>query len=228
MVTASFTARLWGEIAHTYDAILEHPFIHGLTSGTLPDASFRYFVLQDAVYLQSYAKALSSLGGRAPTAADTAFFANRAARVVAIERALHETLLREMGVAESAVAFTEPSPTTLAYTSYILSNVYGGSFMDGLSAVLPCYWIYWEVGQALSERGSPNPRYQRWIDTYGGDEFAEAVQNVLALADRVGEDLGPAELARARTHFVRASRYEWMFWDAAWRQESWPAGSQGV
>jgi thiaminase/transcriptional activator TenA len=219
---ASLTSRLWGAIEDIFAAILEHPFIIGLTDGSLPKEKFRYFILQDARYLHSFARALSSVGGRAPTPTDTALFAGRAARAVAVERTLHEGLLMEMGLDERAVAETELSPTTLAYTSYLLSTVHGGSFVDGLSVVLPCYWIYFEVGKTLSERGSPDPLYQRWIDTYGGEEFAEAVSNVLALTDRVGETLGREELARVHEHFITASCYEWMFWNAAWHEERWP------
>jgi thiaminase (transcriptional activator TenA) len=87
---------------------------------------------------------------------------------------------------------------------------------------LPCYWIYWEVGKALLERGSPNPRYQKWIDTYGGEEFGALVEAVLDLTDTVCEDLNPAQKARVREAFSITSRYEWMFWDAAWRLEGWP------
>ena len=99
---------------------------------------------------------------------------------------------------------------------------YGGSFAEAHGAVLPCYWIYWEVGKALLERGSPDPRYQRWIDTYGGEEFAALVRAVLALADRIGPRLSDDERAAMTRHVVTTSRYEWMFWDAAWRHEAWP------
>jgi thiaminase/transcriptional activator TenA len=221
-MSSSLTGRLWGEIEGIFAAILEHPFILGLTDGSLPKEKFRYFLLQDARYLHVYARALSAVGGRALAADDTALLAGRAARAVAVERALHEGLLRDMGLGEEVISGTEPSPTTLAYGSYLLAKVHGGSFSDGLAALLPCYWIYWEVGKALAERGSPDQMYQRWIDTYGSEEFAEAVTNVLALTDRVGHALGSEELDRAREHFVTASRYEWMFWDAAWREERWP------
>ena len=88
--------------------------------------------------------------------------------------------------------------------------------------MLPCYWIYQRVGEALLARGSPDPRYRAWIDTYGGEEFARVVAEVLAVADEVAHDLGEAERRRARQHFVTTARYEWMFWDAAWRREEWP------
>jgi thiaminase/transcriptional activator TenA len=114
------------------------------------------------------------------------------------------------------------APTTRAYTSYLLAIAYGGTFAEGLGGVLPCYWIYAEVGAELVKRGSPDPRYQRWINTYADDEYQTVVAEVLALADEVGPTLSTADEASARAHFATTARYEWMFWDAAWRHEAWP------
>jgi thiaminase/transcriptional activator TenA len=217
-----WSGRLWADAADIYAAILEHPFLAGLTSGDLDPAAFAHYVTQDAHYLRDYARALAIVAAKAPTHTDTAMFATHAAGTVEVEMALHATLLAELGLSGSAVDATPIAPATQAYTSYLLAVAYGGSFAEGLAAVLPCYWIYAEVGAALIARGSPDPRYQRWIDTYGGTEFAAVVAEVLDLADRTGPLLAPDDEARARRHFVTTARYEWMFWDAAWRQESWP------
>jgi thiaminase (transcriptional activator TenA) len=217
----SWTARLWAESADICAAILEHPFLAGLTSGDLDPDAFAYYVIQDAHYLRDYARALAVVGAKAPTHSDTGMFARHAAGTVEVELALHETLLAELGVDASAAA-VPVAPTTLAYTSYLLATAHGGSFAEGVAAVLPCYWIYAEVGSALVARGSPDARYQRWIDTYAGAGFADVVAEVLALADRVGPTLAAADEARARAHFRATARYEWLFWDAAWRQEPWP------
>jgi thiaminase (transcriptional activator TenA) len=221
-VTDTWTARLWRHVDTIYAAILDHPFLTGLTDGSLPESAFGYYVAQDAHYLRDYARALAVVGAKAPTHADTAMFGKHAAETAEVELALHTTLLPQLGIDPAALDAIPPSPTTTAYTSYLLAVTYGGSFAEGLAAVLPCYWIYQRVGEALVERGSPDPRYQRWIDTYAGDEFAAAVAAVLAVADRIGDSLGADEAVRSQRHFVTTSRYEWMFWDAAWRQEAWP------
>ena len=78
------------------------------------------------------------------------------------------------------------------------------------------------MGKALIERGSPDPLYRRWIETYGGEEFAAVVRAVLALTDRVGQELNEPTKRRVREHFVTTSRYEWMFWDMGYRKEQWP------
>jgi thiaminase/transcriptional activator TenA len=217
-----WTGRLWADVTGIYAAILEHPFLAGLTSGELDPAVFAHYVAQDAHYLRDYARALSAVGAKAPTHADTGMFARHAAGAVEVELTLHGALLAELGLDPEAVETTPVLPTTQAYTSYLLATAHTGSFAEGLAAVLPCYWIYARVGAALVERGSPDKRYQRWIDTYAGDEFVAVVDEVLALTDRIGPTLSVADEARARGHFVTTSRYEWMFWDAAWRRERWP------
>jgi len=219
----SWTQRLWRDSEPTYAAILEHPFLTGLTTGSLPPDRFGYYVAQDAHYLRDYARALAVVGAKAPTHAAAGMFARHAADTVDVELALHGTLLPQLGLDPARLDQVPVSPTTLSYTSYLLATVYGGSFAEGLAAVLPCYWIYARVGAALLQRGSPDPRYQRWIDTYAGEEFAATVAEVLALADVVGADLSAAEDRRAGEHFAVTARYEWMFWDAAWRVEQWPA-----
>lgn len=222
MAPQSFTGELWSGIEPTYQAILGHPFIIGLTDGSLERASFEFYVIQDAHYLREYARALSVAAARAPAEADIAMFNEHAAGAIAVERSLHESFFAHFGLSEEDVARTPMAPTNLAYTSYLVATAYGGSFPELLGAVLPCYWIYWEVGKALLERGSPDALYGRWIETYGGEEFAEVVRAVLALADRLGPELSPAERMSAGRHFATTSRYEWMFWDMGYRRERWP------
>jgi thiaminase/transcriptional activator TenA len=218
----ALTKRLWDSIAGLYDQIVAHPFLAGLADGSLDQDKFRFYVVQDALYLSDYARALSVCGARAPAEDDVAMFNQHAAGAIAVERELHEGFLADFGLTSAEVEAIPMAPTNQAYTSYLLASVYAGSFPEALAAVLPCYWIYAEVGAHLLARGSPDPLYQRWIDTYGGEEFAAVVQAVRDLTDRVGAVLGEAELARVFERFATTSRYEWMFWDAAWRQERWP------
>jgi thiaminase/transcriptional activator TenA len=76
--------------------------------------------------------------------------------------------------------------------------------------------------EELLGAGSPDPLYARWITMYGSEEFQAVVDAVLELTDRVGAAASPGELALMREHMIVTSRCEWMFWDAAWRRETWP------
>jgi thiaminase/transcriptional activator TenA len=218
----TFTEQLWDSNTDIFDAILAHPFITGLTDGTLPEAAFAHFVVQDGLYLRDYARALAVVATRAPRPEAMQMFARHAADAVAAELELHSSLLPELGISAAEAEAAAPTPVNLAYTSYLLATTRGGSYAEGVAVVLPCYWIYWEVGKELVRRGSPDSRFQRWIDTYSAEEFGDVVRDVIAEADRVGALLSEAERAVAARHYRATSRYEWMFWDSAYRQESWP------
>src|ERR687890_22611 len=222
MKRKGFTNELWRSIVTIYDEILAHPFLRGLTDGTLTEERFRFYVLQDAYYLREYARALSLAGVRSSDESALVMFNEHSAGAVTVERSLHEGFLQDLGINQEEAQATEKSPTTLAYTSYLLKTATLGDYPKVLGAVLPCYWIYWEVGKALLGRSSPNALYERWIGTYGGEEFGALVEAVLDLTDRVCEDLNSSQKACVRDAFVITSRYEWMFWNAAWTLEDWP------
>lgn len=216
------TPQLWASASPIFAKILAHPFLAGLTDGSLPEETFRFYVKQDSLYLREYARCLALASSKAPSSFWCEMFAAHAQSALNVERSLHEAYFSSWGLAPADLEATLPTPTTLAYTSYLLRVAATGTFEELLGAILPCYWIYWEVGKTLITHGSPNPVYQRWIDAYSSEQFAAAVQRVLDAADRSTMDLSTARLEQVQRHYLTASRYEWMFWDAAYRLESWP------
>jgi thiaminase (transcriptional activator TenA) len=205
-----------------YKQILGHPFVTGLTDGSLPMESFAYYVAQDAHYLRDYARALSLVAAKAPDESGVAMFAAHAQGAIDVEKQLHAGFVRDLSADHGEVLSRPAAPTTLAYPSYLLRVCSQGDFAQALSAVLPCYWIYAEVGSALLVQSSPEPLFARWIATYGGAEFGEIVAAVLDAIDAVGLSAGAAQVAAMREHVLVTSKYEWMFWDAGWRRETWP------
>jgi thiaminase/transcriptional activator TenA len=218
----SFTAELWTSIAPIYAAILRHPFVRGLTDGSLSREAFRFYVIQDAHYLRDFARALSIAAARAPREDWIIMLNEHAAGALRVERSLHETFFREFGLSEKDVAATPLAPTNLAYTSYLLAVAYAAPFAEALAAVLPCYWIYWEVGKELERAGSGDPLFSRWIGTYAAEEFGSVVRAVLGATDETAAAATPEQRAAMTRHFVTTSRYEWMFWDMGYRIEAWP------
>ena len=218
----SFAAECWESIAPTYGAILRHPFISGLADGSLARESFKFYVIQDALYLREFARALSITAGRAPRDEWIIMFNEHAAGALKVERVLHETFFKEFGLAPRDVAATPLAPTNLAYTSYLIAAAYGAPFHEAIAALLPCYWIYCEVGKELERYGSPDALYTRWIGTYASKEFGSLVSVVIEATNQTAARLRPDELGAMRRHFIATSRYEWMFWEMGYRRERWP------
>jgi thiaminase (transcriptional activator TenA) len=212
----SFCDQQWAAIAPLRAAIKAHPFLTGLADGSLPLAAFRTYIAQDSLYLADYARVLAIAAARAPDAAARLEFSDGAKVAVQVEEALHQSFFGQFGVSQA-----EPSPTCLGYTAYLSQLAATRSYEELVAGILPCFWIYWEVGCDLKPRAAtPNP-YQAWIDTYAAPEFGAATARVRAIVDAAAAANPGAVPAMARA-FLQASRYEWMFWDAAWRQETWP------
>lgn len=201
--------------------VLAHDFLRGVSTGSLPREAFGYFVIQDALYLTEYARALALLAAKAPSGA-VGTLAGHAQAAVATELGLHPALLEQAGIDPRLLRSTPKSPATTAYTSYLLSVCAQRPFHEGLAAVLPCYWIYQQVGAALAAGGSSDPVYARWIESYAAPDFARSVAAMLQVVDETVGVLPERQITSMSEHVEIATRYEWMFWDAAVREERWP------
>ncbi len=217
-----FTESLWNSIGDIYGRILKHPFIRGLTDGTLPEEAFRFYVIQDALYLRDYARGLALLGAKAPQDQWLMMFAEHAREAIVVERALHESFFRDWKLSDEEVYSTPMAPNNLFYTSYLLRVAYDRPFPEMMGCFLPCYWIYWEVGKELEKRGSPGEIFRRWIRTYSSEQYGSIVRQVIEVMDQVAQGLREDELKLVRHHFVMTSKLEYLFWDMGFHKQTWP------
>lgn len=213
----SFTDQTWQRAAGILDAIYTHPFVEGLGDGSLPEATFKEYLTQDSLYLLDYGRALAGLAAQATEPDDMVFWAACAREVVVVERELHAAHV-------DLLADATASPTCRGYTSYLLSLLTRGDYRVAVAGILPCFWIYADVGRRLLDAagdlgGHP---YGDWIGTYADEGFVYQANRARAITDRLATTADDATLEAMHTAFATASRYEWMFWDAAWRLETWP------
>jgi hydroxymethylpyrimidine/phosphomethylpyrimidine kinase/hydroxymethylpyrimidine kinase/phosphomethylpyrimidine kinase/thiamine-phosphate diphosphorylase len=219
----AFTTQAWDETTLVRASIDDLPFVRALADGTLPQPVFAEYLRQDALYLQQYARALATLAALAPDADQQLWWAQAAQQAIAVERQLHESWV-DVPDAETPSDVPAASAACTAYTSYLLAVAHRGDYAELVAAVLPCFWVYADVGERLLERTreAPDHPYRRWIDQYGDPVFAERTRQARDLADRTAARSGPAARARMLEAFRTATRYEWMFWDAPWRGSHWP------
>jgi thiaminase/transcriptional activator TenA len=217
-----FSREAWDRNAAVYERIRSMPFNAELAAGTLSEARFKHYITQDAHYLVGFGRALTLAAAKAPNPDRVVQFAKSAEGAIVVERALHGSFFRQYAITSDAFAQTPLSPACHHYVSFLLATAYGEPYDVLLGALLPCFWIYAEVGRDIHAHARPNNPYQAWIDTYAGEEFHAAVRAVIAAADEAAA-LASADM-RARMHaaFARATQLEWMFWDSAYRLEQWP------
>ena len=218
-----FTDELWQGTLPVFEEILRHPFIAELTDGSLSRERFVFYMQQDSLYLRDFSRALALTGGRLPDAGAAQSFLGFAQGAMTVEGLLHENYFKQFGVRPDA----GKAPACFAYTQYLLATAATAPYWESAAALLPCFWIYREVGKEIVGRAQGNVAanpYARWIETYSGVEFDESVARAIDIVEALGREASEAERQTMRAAYERSARLEWMFWDSAYRLEQWPPG----
>lgn len=218
----SFCRDTWQRHLPLYEQIRDMPFNRALADGTLSMPRFQHYMIQDAHYLVAFGRALAVAAAKADSADGIVQFAEAAKVAVIVERSLHEGFMRQFGIDAASFQAMPLSPACHHYTSYLQSVAWSAPYPVVLAALLPCFWIYAEVGRHIHAHAAADNPYQDWIDTYAGEEFHAAVRAVITTIDQVAAGVDAGTREQMHQAFAMASRLEWVFWDSAWRLEQWP------
>lgn len=214
----SVSTRLHDAAAPVWEACLRHPFVTGIGDGTLDMEKFRYFMLQDYLYLFDYARvfALGVVKARDPELMRV--FAANVDAILGGEMKIHRAYMKRLDITEEQVFSIKPALANLSYASYMLSVAQTGGPMEIVASILACSWSYAEIGQALAAipGAAEHPFYGEWIRGYASEEYAATNQALIELMDSLAADAGEEQLAYLTDVFVNCSRYELGFWDMAW------------
>lgn len=214
----SVSTRLHDAAASVWEACLRHPFVTGIGDGTLDMEKFRYFMLQDYLYLFDYARvfALGVVKARDPELMRV--FAANVDAILGGEMKIHRAYMKRLDITEEQVFSIKPALANLSYTNYMLSVAQTGGPMEIVASILACSWSYAEIGQALAAipGAAEHPFYSEWIQGYASEEYAATNQALIELMDSLAADAGEEQLAYLTDVFVNCSRYELGFWDMAW------------
>jgi thiaminase/transcriptional activator TenA len=220
----SFSDELRKKTETIWQAQLSHPFVVALGNGTLPERKFKYYILQDARFLGDLARIFAAAAQRAPDAESGLRFAKLVEETIVTERGLHESYGKRWDMTPKEMQSVPMAPTNYAYTRHMLAVAATGSAAEITVVALPCAWIYCVVGQHLLKPAPPRADhpYRDWLTLYASPEFAEVQKWMRAKVDDWVTKAGPAEKQRMEDAFLISSRYEWMFWEMAWKEEQWP------
>jgi thiaminase/transcriptional activator TenA len=218
-----FTERLRRQAAGIWEAQHQHPLVRGIGDGTLSLERFKFWLRQDYVFLIAYARLLAFAAARSPDLETLTRFAVLLKETVQTEMNLHRAYAAEFGISLKELEKEVPAPTTRAYTDFLLRVATTGDFAELAAALLPCMWAFSEIGQRLATQPAPSDqRYAKWIAMYSSREFAELAQWCRDLLDSLAAGLPERDLQKLEAAFLTSSRYEWQFWEMAWKMERWP------
>ncbi|MBU5360320.1 thiaminase II [Enterococcus raffinosus] len=213
----TFTAIARQEAASFWEGSFEHPFITGLAAGDLKPEVFRYYLLQDRYYLEHFSKLYSLIAEQTNNREVQEQLQENAENLRLGEMAIREEFFSELMITEHEIQNTPIAPTAYHYVSHMYRQLIDGTPNTAFAGMLPCAWLYQEIGVRLIEAGSPNPLYQRWIETYAGG----TAKRERALLDRLYQESSSQEQQQMIESFVISSKMEYAFWEMAVKLEKW-------
>lgn len=212
------TQALWDRAAaKVWPATLNLDFIQALRSGSLAQEDFAFYLLQDAEYLREYARALASVGVKAPTPETQLWWANASANAIHGESGLHRNWFAQHGLDPNS---TEISPTTSGYVNFLKSQAAIEEYVVAAAASLPCFWLYAEVGLHLAENNHDNHPYNAWLSMYGGEDFVAGAKRAIEVVEDALENATEKAREKAAEAFMFACYYELEFFDQATRRHT--------
>jgi thiaminase/transcriptional activator TenA len=204
----SLAAALWREHAPLAQAALEHRFVRGLADGTLERHRFEGYILQDAFFLETFARAYALALAHSPDRAGLHAF-SALLNGALDELRLHASYVERWGIPD-ALRSVQPAAATLAYTDFLLATAALGGVGETCAAMTPCMRLYAFLGQSLSASAIETNPYAEWIRTYASSDFEALAARLESLLDRYG-----TADPRTRHAYERAMQLELAFFEAA-------------
>ncbi len=215
----SLSQELRAYVDGIWERIFKHPFVLELYSGVLPIEKFKFYIIQDYNYLVSMYKCLSLIAAKSdPDIAEKAL--EIAYLDASTEMENYRKLISELGLTMDDVLSTEPAPTNEAYMNFLIKTCALHPPIEGLTAILPCFWSYMEIAEVNKEllKYNEDELYRSWCMVYLSDEYKSMVSSLRSLVDRYGSGY---DIDRLKYLFKLGSRYEYLFWDMAYNMEVW-------
>lgn len=218
----TLTEELYESTKDIWNGYHEHPFVNGIGDGSLPIEKFRFYMLQDYLYLYDYAKVFALGVVKAKEPSMIRRFSAFVEDTLGGEMDIHAGYMERLGITEEDVARATKSLANASYTSYMLNVGFRGDELDILVAILSCAWSYAEIGDRLKKKYPESVDHQfygEWVKGYTSREYNDMNDELLYLVNILGESAGKKRREELKEIFINCSRYEAMFWDMAWNME---------
>ncbi len=216
----SFTEELRNGAFPLWERVVTHPFVQELGDDSLPWEKFQVYFQQDYLFLKSWISLPCLAIAKAPDFDASRKLSAFMNSVLGGEEGLFQDAFREMGLSKGQVSDLRPLPTAYAFFSWLRNVAYEGGFQEIITALLCVEWAYLEWAQRLAAAGKrpANRFYREWIDIHAGQELEDLVVWMRQVLDD-----GPVlDRPRLERIFMECLRYEFLFWEMAYRGEEWP------
>ena len=216
------TERLLASAHDLWKSYNEHPFVLGIQNGDLAREKFRFYTIQDYLYLLDYAKVFAIGLSKADDPAVMHTFAQYIVQIMDCEMNVHEGYMAELSITPEELRTAKPALANLSYTAYMRACAEAGGAAEAITAVLACAVSYEHIAREMLRRkpdADKHPFYGAWVESYASDAYAQENVVLCELVNKLTADYTEPQLEKLCEIFRNCARYEAGFWDMAWKLE---------
>ena len=217
----SFSRGLKAKASKVWEEGYNHPFVQELGKGTLDREKFKFYLLQDYLYLIQYAKVFAIAAVKSDTEELMTKFSTSQYLILAKEMDVHRGYMAGFGVTREEILSVKPSLYNSAYTASMLAFGQTGGLAELLAAVFPCAWTYADYAKRLKEQYSgclEGNIYKTWIENYAGDNFSESFEWFYGALDNMVSNMTDKQREKITEIFISSVEFEYLFWDMAYKR----------
>ena len=217
------TDRLRESVDTLWEREFNHPFVQGIADGTLPQKNFQYFMKQDYLFLIEFSRSIALAIGKSRNLKEMEWLSHLLNETLQKEMTLHVEYCAEIGISREDLLATTSSPATVGYTNHLTKTAYSLTSLATEVAILPCCWSYAEIGQKLKdiETAKNKPYLSKWIALYASEDFWSLATELRTLIDDQAVHINKREEHELMEIFLKSTHYEYQFWQAAYKLETW-------
>ncbi len=215
---------LFNSVEHIWNSYLTHPFITKMADGTLEIEKFKYYMLQDYVYLKDYIKVFAIGSTKSDEFDEIKFFCDNMYAVLDETYKVHIPYMKRLGITEKDIMNVKPHIDNTSYTKYMLYEGQNGDMLSCLIAILSCSWSYAFISKKIVEKNKScleNETYGEWFNEYYCKEYQETNEKLIQKVDNLSNNLSQKTIDKLTEIFVNCSIYEAKFWDLAYDSKNY-------
>ena len=217
------TERLYQAVQEIWEGYYRHPFVQGIQNGTLDRNKFRYYILQDYLYLVDYARVFALGAAKSPDLDTMKMFAEKCKSILDNEMSIHDGYMGLFEITQEELDSTPMALDNASYTAYMLRVGYEEDAAEICAAILACSVSYEVLAKRMiSARPAciSDPLYGEWISGYASDAYAAESRELEDFTNRLTADYNERQYRHLEEIFVNCSRFETAFWDMGWEMKA--------
>ena len=200
------------------EAILIHPFLQETARNKISTHTFKTWMQQDFIFVREAIPFVAVLLAKSPE--------DLRSNLIQIISGLDQELglFRKNAEAHGiSLDKIQPAPTCHSYLQFLMSTAYNGSFVEGFTVLYSAEKVYLDSWMEVKMKLTGKSPWDEFINNWTSQGFQQYVDWLAATLDGLTENLPPKQREKLHELFQITGRYEYLFWEMAYREEKWPA-----